>query len=353
MQLYIIVTFVGHMARVLAVDAFGPTIGTLHGNGFNISHLPIPGTNGTLLPGYHRNVSAGAAWVLPASRTDLGARAMSCECFDPDGNDLLYRPQGPWLLPQGPALQQSSHASLPQQLLPRLTASKTYNGTTTIVETVSINIVPTGFSIQFPGTITLASNLAGWSIATTYVFSFPSTIFEGEPSSSTTPSTASLPASSRPSSTTSTQRSTLCFDPDRQSPVPCTISPSDPSSSSAPAIYPAATTLHSSAQRTVSALNLYCILSSLALLYLLVHVDFFTRSSIVFLCIMNGVLQLSRTQLQDHHHNSEGDGGKEYATEVHNAVKRINEVVHYTVVVVPATMGLETVRRIKRDYWLS
>ncbi|KAL8975799.1 MAG: hypothetical protein Q9177_006990, partial [Variospora cf. flavescens] len=181
-------------------------------------------------------------------------------------------------------------------------ASKTYNGTTTIVETVSINIVPTGLSIQFPGTITLASNLAGWSIATTYIFSFPSTIFEGEPPSSTTPSTISLPASSRPSSTTSTQRSTLCFDLDRQSPVPCTTSPSDPSSSSAPAIYPAATTLHSSAQRTVSALNLYCILSSLALLYLLVHVDFFTKSSILLLCLINGVLQLSWTQLQDHHH---------------------------------------------------
>lgn len=85
MQFYIIVNFLGHMARVFAVDAFGPTIGTHHGNGFNFSHLPIPSTNGTLLPGYHRNVSAGAAWVLPASRTDLGARAMSCECFDPDG----------------------------------------------------------------------------------------------------------------------------------------------------------------------------------------------------------------------------------------------------------------------------
>ncbi|KAL8649510.1 MAG: hypothetical protein Q9210_004348 [Variospora velana] len=230
------------------------------------------------------------------------------------------------------------------------TASKRYNGTTTIVETVSINIVPTGLSIQFPGTITLAPNLAGWSIATTYVFSFPSTIFEGEPSSSTTPSTTSLPASGRPSSTTSTQRSTLCFDPDLQSPVPCT-SPSEPSSSSAPAVYPAATTLHSSAQRTVSALNLYYIFSSLALLYLLLHVDFFNRSSILFLWLMNGVLQLSWTQLQDHH-NGEGDGGKGYATKAHNAVKPISEVVHYAVLM-PTTVGLETIRRIERDYWVS
>lgn len=68
---------------------------------------------------------------------------------------------------------------------------------------------------------------------------------------------------------------------------------------------------------------------------------------------MNGVLPLSWAQLQDHHHNGEGNGGKEYAMEAHNAVKRLKEMVHYAVVVVPATVGLETVRRIERDFWVS
>lgn len=32
---------------------------------------------------YFRNVTAGAAWVMPSSRFDLGARGFDCECFDP------------------------------------------------------------------------------------------------------------------------------------------------------------------------------------------------------------------------------------------------------------------------------
>ena len=41
-------------------------------------------TNVTLLSApYYREVSAGAAWVIPRSMFDLGARDMTCECFDP------------------------------------------------------------------------------------------------------------------------------------------------------------------------------------------------------------------------------------------------------------------------------
>ena len=35
-------------------------------------------------PLYH-NVTVGEAWVFPSSANDLGARDMSCECFNPDG----------------------------------------------------------------------------------------------------------------------------------------------------------------------------------------------------------------------------------------------------------------------------
>lgn len=33
----------------------------------------------------YRNVTAGEAWVFPSSPNDLGARGMSCECFNPGG----------------------------------------------------------------------------------------------------------------------------------------------------------------------------------------------------------------------------------------------------------------------------
>lgn len=39
---------------------------------------------------YFHNVSAGDVWVYPSSPTDLGARDMSCECFDPDRKSLLF-----------------------------------------------------------------------------------------------------------------------------------------------------------------------------------------------------------------------------------------------------------------------
>lgn len=88
MGLQLIVTLVCHLAFTLGVDAFGHNISTSHGNGYNLSSLANITTNGTLVAGYYRNVSAGAAWVAPASPFDLGARAMACECFDPDGEYL-------------------------------------------------------------------------------------------------------------------------------------------------------------------------------------------------------------------------------------------------------------------------
>ena len=57
-----------------------------HENVSNVlSPFNVSSNVSSYLPPYYRNVTAGGAWVLPASPYDLGARAMSCECFDPDG----------------------------------------------------------------------------------------------------------------------------------------------------------------------------------------------------------------------------------------------------------------------------
>ena len=37
----------------------------------------------SLLPPLYNNVTVGDAWVFPSSNFDLGAKGMSCECFDP------------------------------------------------------------------------------------------------------------------------------------------------------------------------------------------------------------------------------------------------------------------------------
>lgn len=42
-----------------------------------------------LAPLYH-TVTAGEAWVFPSSAKDLGARDMSCECFNPKGMISLH-----------------------------------------------------------------------------------------------------------------------------------------------------------------------------------------------------------------------------------------------------------------------
>ncbi|KAA6412826.1 MAG: hypothetical protein FRX48_03819 [Lasallia pustulata] len=46
--------------------------------------LAIYATNASALAPYYRSVSNGSVWVIPSSAYDLGARGMSCECFDPD-----------------------------------------------------------------------------------------------------------------------------------------------------------------------------------------------------------------------------------------------------------------------------
>ena len=46
--------------------------------------LALHPTNVSLSAPCYRNVTNGSVWVIPSSAFDLGARDMSCECFDPD-----------------------------------------------------------------------------------------------------------------------------------------------------------------------------------------------------------------------------------------------------------------------------
>lgn len=59
-------------------------------------------TNVTFLSApYYRNVTAGNAWVVPSSAYDLGARDMSCECFDPAESCCMAQSKGiaPFCIP--------------------------------------------------------------------------------------------------------------------------------------------------------------------------------------------------------------------------------------------------------------
>lgn len=63
-----------------------PQFGSMSSNNnltSNLTNFTIPSA-----PLYN-NVSAGGAWVIPASNYDLGARAMTCECFDPNRESSL------------------------------------------------------------------------------------------------------------------------------------------------------------------------------------------------------------------------------------------------------------------------
>ncbi len=84
MGFQIIASLVCHLAFTLVVAGFGYNVSASHEIGSNHSSSANITANATLLPGYYRSVSAGAAWVTPASPFDIGARAMACECFDPD-----------------------------------------------------------------------------------------------------------------------------------------------------------------------------------------------------------------------------------------------------------------------------
>ncbi|KAL8941772.1 MAG: hypothetical protein Q9216_002057 [Gyalolechia sp. 2 TL-2023] len=88
MELRIVVTVLYHLTFALIANAKNLTRHADGGSVFNSSLPSNMSTNGTLLPAFHRNTTAGAAWVIPASPFDLGARAMICECFDPDPTSL-------------------------------------------------------------------------------------------------------------------------------------------------------------------------------------------------------------------------------------------------------------------------
>ncbi|KAL8945515.1 MAG: hypothetical protein Q9183_008061 [Haloplaca sp. 2 TL-2023] len=151
---------------------------------------------------------------------------------------------------------------------------KTYPGTTTLVETISVTFPASavGISLLFPSSVSLPSSLSGWSISTTYVLSFPSSIIPNETTASSTASTASSSSdgssnskttkviTTTPSGSTSTSVS-LCFDPTEQAPVPC----SPTASSTAP--YPVMTTLHSSATESYKMMTAFYLVNLLILLY--------------------------------------------------------------------------------------
>lgn len=91
-----------HLSLVLAAKAMSSNLlpeyqhGYLHhGNASIFSSPTNTSANASLLLApFYRNVTAGGAWVLPASPFDLGARAITCECFDPDGTYLMLLPFG-------------------------------------------------------------------------------------------------------------------------------------------------------------------------------------------------------------------------------------------------------------------
>ena len=82
---------------VLAAKAMSSNLLPEYQHGYlhhgNASIFPSPTNTSAnaslLLAPFYRNVTAGGAWVLPESPFDLGARAMTCECFDPDGTYLM------------------------------------------------------------------------------------------------------------------------------------------------------------------------------------------------------------------------------------------------------------------------
>ena len=163
--------------------------------------------------------------------------------------------------------------------LPPKTSSHHSQGTTTLIETVSVKIASAssggGIALEFPKTVTVGTDLSGWSISTSYVFSFPSSIFGGQPettvvvgtsisnstgtsislSSSNTTTTTSTPPASHPSAPKSATTTTphLCFNPVLQTLGHCPTSTSTSSTSTSTSIsasnsaYPTELIIHSSA----------------------------------------------------------------------------------------------------------
>ena len=85
MQPHIIINASFLLVFTHTADALTSALNNHDGYIRNISTVSNSSISGFLLPGYYRNTTPGAAWVMPASPFDLGARDMTCECFDPDG----------------------------------------------------------------------------------------------------------------------------------------------------------------------------------------------------------------------------------------------------------------------------
>lgn len=85
------------------------------------------------------------------------------------------------------------------------------------------------------------------------------------------------------------------------------------------------------------------------------HVDSFTKISVLFLGITAGALRLFGTP---HRHEREGGNEEDHPRKEaqqegeKNSLERIREVAVYHAVVLPAVVGRETVRRIVKD-WTS
>ena len=77
----------GLIAKNLTATAHQPPYSSLQPHPFQVNatdNVIQNATNLSVAAPYYRNVSAGDAWVIPSSAYDIGARDMTCECFDPD-----------------------------------------------------------------------------------------------------------------------------------------------------------------------------------------------------------------------------------------------------------------------------
>ena len=189
--------------------------------------------------------------------------------------------------------------------LPPKTSSHDSRGTTTLIETVSVKIASAssggGIALDFPKTVTVGTDLSGWSISTSYVFSFPSSILSKpettvvvgtstsnatavtgtsiSPSSLSSTTTTSASLSSHPSALKSATTTTphLCFNPVLQTLSHCPTSTSTSSTSTSTSIsasnsaYPTELIIHSSAPH-LHLSKPYPIILALLLLHLSLYI---------------------------------------------------------------------------------
>ena len=95
----IVRVFFGLLLAQAAISTFDVRVNTSLDVGFlgvavgrsslmNVSTISVG--HGFTAP-YYRNTTAGAVWVVPDSPFDIGARSMSCECFESNGKSSRYR----------------------------------------------------------------------------------------------------------------------------------------------------------------------------------------------------------------------------------------------------------------------